>query len=127
MRTLSALSCCCALSGCKGGSDSDPGLARREISIGPLVDIPQGLSSRVLERLAIVRELDSLKFFSLVCTHRHCLLRAQQQSLVCPCHGAQFRLDGTVERGPAVLPLPQYSYSVSDEGEVVVDLSSAME
>jgi Rieske Fe-S protein len=124
VRALSVLSCC-AMSGCQQ-EESLQSLHKREVSIGPLAAIPQGLSTRVLERVAIVRERDSLKFFSLVCTHQQCLLHPQQQSLICPCHGAQFRLDGTVARGPAVLPLPQYSYSVSDEGEVVVDLSSSM-
>jgi cytochrome b6-f complex iron-sulfur subunit len=44
---------------------------------------------------------------TLVCTHRGCLVELdnEEQIYVCPCHGSEFRLDGTVLRGPAKEPL----------------------
>lgn len=37
----------------------------------------------------------------LSCTHNVCELNVSGQMLICPCHGSEFTLDGTVVRGPA--------------------------
>ena len=38
---------------------------------------------------------------SLVCTHRGCKVEDKGDKYVCPCHGAEFDLEGRVTKGPA--------------------------
>ena len=49
------------------------------------------------------------------CTHQGCQVRRDSQGYTCPCHGSQFALDGTVERGPAQDPLPIYDWELSGD------------
>jgi hypothetical protein len=52
--------------------------------------------------------------FSATCTHQACTITGfQNQSYVCPCHLSTFDLNGRVQVGPAVAPLPQYPSQVS--------------
>ena len=45
------------------------------------------------------------------CTHLGCTVswKADRQEFVCPCHDAQFALDGTVRGGPPPRPLDSYT------------------
>ncbi|MEO9223610.1 MAG: Rieske (2Fe-2S) protein [Acidimicrobiales bacterium] len=49
----------------------------------------------------------SFTALSAICTHQGCSVLWQQsaQHFQCPCHGARFGLDGSVQRGPARAPL----------------------
>lgn len=50
-----------------------------------------------------------------MCTHRGCIVDAfDGTSIVCPCHGSEFAMDGTVTKGPAGTDLT--SYSVAYDG-----------
>ncbi len=42
------------------------------------------------------------------CNHQHCSVQRAGSGWVCPCHGSQFALDGTLERGPATAGLALY-------------------
>lgn len=46
-----------------------------------------------------------------ICTHARCGVNydASQSLLVCPCHGSEFQLNGSVAQGPARLPLRAYT------------------
>jgi Rieske Fe-S protein len=48
-----------------------------------------------------------LSAYTLVCTHNSCEPAAPNAEglLVCPCHGAKFNADGSVNKGPAKKPL----------------------
>ena len=48
-----------------------------------------------------------LAAYTLVCTHNGCTPSAPNAEglLACPCHGAKFNADGTVNKGPAKKPL----------------------
>jgi cytochrome b6-f complex iron-sulfur subunit len=61
---------------------------------------------------------------SATCTHAGCLVLFESGSSVvrCPCHDARFALDGSVQGGPTVIPLPVYSATVDADG-IAVDLS----
>ena len=54
-----------------------------------------------------------------VCTHRHCILQWQPTSatLLCPCHGGSFDLNGNVLEGPP--PRPLQSMTVTVKGGMV--------
>jgi Rieske Fe-S protein len=59
---------------------------------------------------------------SSVCTHAGCTVHLANTILQCPCHGSQFRLDGTVMRGPAVRPLKSYPTTFDGNKTVTVTL-----
>jgi cytochrome b6-f complex iron-sulfur subunit len=78
-------------------------------------DLPDGLA-RAFDAGVVTgfaqRQGGRVRAVSGVCTHQGCLLRlaAPQTRLVCPCHGATFRLDGTVlshRLNIALAPLPR--------------------
>jgi len=51
----------------------------------------------------IIKENDTTKKISKVCTHMGCLLNLDRQNkkLICPCHNSEFGLTGNVLVGPA--------------------------
>jgi len=54
------------------------------------------------------------------CTHQSCTLewKADQKTLVCPCHNSRFAANGKVLRGPATLALKTYKAKI--EGDQVL-------
>ncbi len=52
---------------------------------------------------------------SAVCTHQGCTVtyRSSTMLLFCPCHGAEFTLSGSVQTGPATVPLKTYQTALS--------------
>ena len=74
----------------------------------------------------IVREAASrYTALSLLCTHMGCPVSLPVRGLMtCPCHGAEFDLEGKVERGPAVYPLGRYRTTYhAAQGTVTVTLT----
>jgi Rieske Fe-S protein len=53
------------------------------------------------ERVAIMREGDTIIALSLVCTHLGCTVSLTPEWMVCPCHGSRFDRQGKVLSGPA--------------------------
>jgi cytochrome b6-f complex iron-sulfur subunit len=55
------------------------------------------------------------------CTHRGCsvVYTPDSNRLDCPCHGSAFQLDGSVTRGPAVMPLKTYTAALAGDSVVV--------
>lgn len=55
-----------------------------------------------------------------ICTHKGCTIewKADKKAFVCPCHQAEFSLDGKVLQGPAKKALSTYSAKI--EGDVVL-------
>jgi nitrite reductase/ring-hydroxylating ferredoxin subunit len=59
------------------------------------------------------------------CAHRGCALhegRLDGETIICPCHGSAFRLDGSLVRGPATSPQPSFAARLRDG---VVEVRSA--
>lgn len=54
--------------------------------------------------------------FSPVCTHLGCAYHwdAGKSDFLCPCHGSEFALDGTVLAGPAPRPLDRFEIKVEN-------------
>jgi cytochrome b6-f complex iron-sulfur subunit len=60
---------------------------------------------------------------SATCTHAACLVSLEGANVVhCPCHNANFALDGSVLGGPTTIPLPVYRATVGPDA-IVVDLT----
>ena len=75
--------------------------------------------------LAVVRTADATATaLSATCTHAGCIVDydGAAKALHCPCHNADFDLQGNVLRGPTSIPLPVYKATPAADG-IVVDLS----
>lgn len=65
----------------------------------------------------VLRKSDSeVQVFSNVCTHLACRVawKEDRQEYVCPCHDAQFDINGVVTGGPPPRPLDQYETKIED-------------
>lgn len=81
------------------------------------------LIRRGLKKVAAYRQDDgTLIERSAVCTHVGCLVHwnGLEKCWDCPCHGSQFRPDGSVINGPAVKPLAEVE-STDAPAQVVTD------
>ena len=59
---------------------------------------------------------------SLICTHKQCELAPEKDLLACPCHGAEFSIDGKVLKGPAEKDLQKFK-TTTDEKYIYIHLS----
>jgi len=73
----------------------------------------------------VIRSRESIKAYSLVCTHLGCIVLWQEneQKFKCPCHGSGFSRDGINLEGPAPRPLERYAIRIADDGQLEVDKS----
>jgi len=67
----------------------------------------------------VLRTKESLRAFSLVCTHLGCTVQWQKdkKEFYCPCHDGRFDEFGDVLSGPPPIPLEQFPVQV--EGDTV--------
>jgi cytochrome b6-f complex iron-sulfur subunit len=56
-----------------------------------------------------------------ICTHRGCTVdwKADKKAFVCPCHQAEFSLDGKVIQGQAKKPLSTYNAKIEGDSVLV--------
>ena len=59
--------------------------------------------------------------FSMICTHRGCIVDPAGDILVCPCHGAEFSNTGKVLSPPAPKNLPSYKVKI-DGDQLIITL-----
>lgn len=115
------------------------------VKLGLPSDFPDGIKFLADERLFVFRDGNTFHAVSAVCTHLGCTVRAEAlpspQTLdeggaplrlthrfQCPCHGSQYRGDGTNVAGPAPRPLAWYRLSIApDDGQLVVDLADEVD
>lgn len=115
------------------------------VKLGPPADFPEGLKFLPDERLFVLRDGDTLHAISATCTHLGCTVRAEALSspvttdgdggslrlthrFLCPCHGSEYRGDGTNVAGPAPKPLAWLRLSLAaDDGQLVVDLADEVD
>jgi menaquinol-cytochrome c reductase iron-sulfur subunit len=111
------------------------------VKLGPPAEFPDGLKFLPDERLLVFREGNTFHAISAVCTHLGCTVRAEALSnpqtadvggasmrlshrFLCPCHGSEYKGDGSNVAGPAPKPLAWFRLSLSpDDGQLVVDLA----
>lgn len=89
----------------------------------PLADLPVGGTKTVTYggvSVIAVRTRESLRAFSLVCTHLGCTVNweANKKEFYCPCHDGRFDEFGDVVAGPPPIPLEQVPIRI--EGETVI-------
>ena len=75
------------------------------------------------ERLFIIRDSLGLYAVSDICTHRGCMLLIKDKKIVCPCHGANFTLNGQPVSGPANKPLDNYYIYKNKQKILIVDVT----
>lgn len=64
---------------------------------------------------------DALVAVDSTCTHKGCVVdwKADQKTLLCPCHAAAFALDGKVQKGPANQPLKVRTAKIEGDSVLV--------
>ena len=90
----------------------------------PLANLPVGGSQQITYGglpVMVLRTKESIKAFSMICTHLGCILQwnAEQGEFYCPCHDGYFDRFGEVIAGPPPVPLEQFPVQVSDEAVIV--------
>lgn len=89
----------------------------------PLADLPVGGTKSILyggTPVLVLRTPESLRAFSLVCTHLGCIVQwlTDKKEFYCPCHDGRFDEFGDVLAGPPPIPLEQFTVRL--EGETVI-------
>ena len=73
------------------------------------------------ERVFLVRQGNTFRCLSAVCTHLGCTVNRSGQGYHCPCHGSVFNEEGTVESGPAPRGLGWFLVTLSKDNRLLVD------
>jgi len=89
-------------------------------------DVKEGEFNIVKDHAIVLTVKDKeITALSSRCTHQGCDLvkgvKAGQNIVTCPCHGAQFNLDGTVAKAPAKTPLDHYAIRTNANGLIEID------
>lgn len=120
----------CALLGCQSSAPDGTVTATMGQVTLPFATFPKLMSaggSVVVDvaggfPIVVVRVSDgAATALSATCTHAACLVgfAPASNNLHCPCHNANFALDGSVESGPTRIPLPVYAATVGADAILV--------
>jgi cytochrome b6-f complex iron-sulfur subunit len=94
----------------------------------PLAELPVGSAKPVSydgQNAILLRTPESIKAFSLVCTHLGCLVQWQESrgEFYCPCHDGRFDSFGEAIAGPPTVPLEEFPVRVEGESVIVGELT----
>src|ERR1039458_1550904 len=67
------------------------------------------------ERVFVVRQGNTFRCLSAICTHLGCTVNRIGKGYHCPCHGSVFDDQGLVKGGPAPKPLEWFSVTLRSE------------
>lgn len=100
---ITTLALTCASLGLLWRYLTPPAIRRRTVVARvPKADVPvEGALVFSQERMALMREGDTVYALDLVCTHLGCTVTVTSSGLSCPCHGSRFDRQGRVLKGPA--------------------------
>lgn len=104
-----------------GGSDDDggsggSGSGGSGTALGPASEVPVGSARIYADQKVVVTQAaaGSYAAFSTTCPHQGCAVSSVSGgTIVCPCHGSTFALDGSVVQGPATRGLTKENVTVS--------------
>ncbi|MCE3555080.1 Rieske (2Fe-2S) protein [Pseudonocardia sp. RS11V-5] len=98
------------------GGGAAPAAAPAAITLGPASSVPVGGAEVFPDQKVIVTQPTAGNYVGLsaVCTHQGCTVTGVQgATLVCPCHGSTYDLQGKVLKGPAPRALSSATVTVS--------------
>ena len=102
----------------------------KSLALGKLTDYPKiGFYDKFAKpnKVMIARLDDRLVAMSAACTHKNSTVRikadADEPTLRCPSHGAEYSPNGTVTKGPAKASLVRYALSTAADGTITADLT----
>jgi cytochrome b6-f complex iron-sulfur subunit len=94
----------------------------QKIDLGPVEAWQPGTVKAMPQfKIIVFSDKDGVYAISSTCTHLGCTVRVKDKLLVCPCHGAQYGVDGVVLRGPAKADLGWFQISRGADGRLSVD------
>jgi cytochrome b6-f complex iron-sulfur subunit len=87
-----------------------------ELPVGGTRQVNYGGTSGI-----VVRTPESIKAFSLMCTHLGCLVQWQEarREFYCPCHDGRFDSFGEAIAGPPTVPLEEFPVRVEGDSVIV--------
>ncbi len=89
--------------------------------VGQAAQYPAGSRTVLPEVPAVlIATTSGFQAMSLVCTHLGCTVEEDGGGFKCPCHGSRYDSKGTVERGPARLPLRMLRVEQTAAGRLLV-------
>ncbi len=99
------------------GGDGEMAVAASEVPEGGALVQGPGM-----ERPVYLRRDDDGAYVALLarCTHRGCQPDPVGDRLVCPCHGSEYDLKGSVLQGPAEEPLTRYPVRIQGNDVIVL-------
>jgi cytochrome b6-f complex iron-sulfur subunit len=91
-----------------------------ELPVGGVKPVSYGGQSAI-----VLRTPESIKAFSLVCTHLGCLVQWQEarREFYCPCHDGRFDAFGEAIAGPPTVPLEEFPVRVEGDSVIVGELA----
>lgn len=107
-----------AVAGCAGGpqAEAPAPAAAAGSALGATTDVPVGSAKIYTAASVVVTQATAGTFtgFSTTCPHQGCAVaQVQGATIICPCHGSEFALDGSVVKGPAQSGLTAKAVKVS--------------
>ena len=88
---------------------------------GKPADYADGVTFLEDERVFLVRQGNTFRCLSAICTHLGCTVNRANLGYHCPCHGSLFDAQGTVKSGPAPRPLEWFLVTLSKDSRLLVD------
>lgn len=96
--------------------DGGPGSGAAAQPLTTTAEVPVGSGVIVDDVVVTQPAAGDYKGFSAVCPHAGCTVsEVVDGTIVCPCHGSKFNLDGSVAKGPATKPLDVQAISVEGD------------
>jgi cytochrome b6-f complex iron-sulfur subunit len=93
--------------------------------LGAASDYPLGSHTPIPEaRAVLLRGESGFTALSLICPHLGCTLALTPGGFACPCHGSRFKLDGSVQNGPASQPMTALSVEQTTDGQLILHTRS---